>query len=82
VPNPIFSNVDTRRLDGYLSACSGVLCLQTKQQPVPSLYERVQSSVRNNFQGLTSLLIEDLVKQELSLMYCACLEESTQAAQR
>lgn len=81
VPNPIFSNVDIQRLDGYLSACSGVLCLQSRQ-PVPSLYERVQSSVRNNFQGLTGLMIEDLTKQELSLMYRTSLEESTQAAHR
>lgn len=82
IQSPVFSNIDVKSLDGYLCACAGVLVIPLNQCSPPSLYERVQMSIRNNFQGLTALLIEDLTKQELSFAYRASLAESTHSVQR
>lgn len=76
VDSPVFVNVDNARLKGYHHGCQSLQGIVQQQPPEHvTVYERSEACRRNGFQGLVDVLIEDNLRQELTMVYRSELED-------
>ncbi|KAK3086111.1 hypothetical protein FSP39_013715 [Pinctada imbricata] len=73
---PKYCCIDLSRLQGYHMACKNLEgVLEAQQMGEESLYGLCEEARRNNYKGLVDVLITDNLRQELSAMYRANLED-------
>ncbi|KAK6184710.1 hypothetical protein SNE40_007123 [Patella caerulea] len=72
--DPVYCKLDVDRLRGYLTSCASLLGI-TMDAHQPTLFEQVEVSRKNNYKDIVNILLEDNIKQELSLVYRSNLED-------
>ncbi|PVD21213.1 hypothetical protein C0Q70_19382 [Pomacea canaliculata] len=71
---PVYCNICKERLRGYLTSCSSLLGVTLDSQ-ANSLFEKSEASKKKQYQGIVSILLEDNLKQELSMAYRNSIQE-------
>ncbi|XP_063416870.1 integrator complex subunit 8-like [Mytilus trossulus] len=76
VDDPVFINVDNARLKGYHHGCQSLQGVTQQEPPEKvTLYEKSEACRRNGFKGIVDVLIEDNLRQELTMIYRSELED-------
>ncbi|XP_064611171.1 integrator complex subunit 8-like [Liolophura sinensis] len=72
---PVFVGLELSRLKGYSTACSTLQAVSQEVSGQMSLIEQAEASKRQFFKGITDILMEDNLRQELPMEYRLDVEE-------